>query len=615
VAVTMHEPVANNIVVHGQDTPARLFRLRAREWAARPALRRKQKGVWHSVSFREYYARARAVALWLSDAGLQRGDVVTVLAENRPEWVYADLGAQCMGFVGNGIYPTSSAEQVEYILKDSRTRVLFAENEEQLDKVLLVRERCPALARIVVMDRKGLRGFADAQVSWFEDVVARGLDLAGSHADDFERAIDATRQEDIAFLVYTSGTTGLPKGAMISNRNLMFQISAAPEFLRIAAGDKTLSFLPLCHIAERMGTVFNQLGVGQIVHFPESSGTVFNDIREVAPHLLFAPPRFWQKMSSQVTLFMQDAIPLARRLYAYALAEGQAIAAADAAGERTGALRRWRFQLLSALGLANVRRFLGLQNIKNAVAGAAPVPPDLLAWYQGLGINLFEAYGLTETTGLCSFAQPGRNRLGCAGMAVRDSEVRIGVDDEILVRGANVFAGYWGLPEMTAATIDAEGFLHTGDCGTLCDGFLRITDRIKDIIITSGGKNVTPSGIENLLKISPYVTDAVVVGDGRQYLTCLVMLDQDNVAKFAQDRQVPYTDFASLTRSGEVVALIGSEIEAVNARLARVEQIKSFGIIEQLLTAEDEELTPTMKLKRKVVAQKYAAMIERMYAS
>ena len=605
----------NDIIVHGHDTPARLFRARAADWASRPALRRKQKGVWYSVSFAEYYARARAIGLWLADIGVARGEIVTVLAENRPEWVYADLGAQCMGFIGNGIYPTSSAEQTEYILNDSRTRVLFVENEEQLDKVLGVRARCAALMHVVVMDRKGLRGFSDAQVSWFDDVLARGMTLAETRADDFERAIDSTRQSDIAFLVYTSGTTGLPKGAMISNRNLMFQISVAPEFLRIAAGDKTMSFLPLCHIAERMGTVFNQLGVGQIVHFPENSGTVFNDIREVSPHLLFAPPRFWQKIASQVTLFMQDAIPAARKLYAYALAEGQAIANAEAAGETVSALRRWRFTLLSAFCLSNVRHFLGLQNIRNAVAGAAPVPPELLRWYQSLGIHLFEAYGLTETTGLCSFAQPGRNRIGHAGTAVRSSEVKLGAENEILVRGPNVFAGYWGLPEMTAAAIDAEGYLHTGDCGELTDGFLKITDRIKDIIITSGGKNVTPSSIENLLKISPYVTDAIVVGDGRQYLTCLVMLDQDNVAKFAQDRQVPYTDFASLTRTAEVVSLINTEIEAVNARLARVEQIKTFGIIEQLLTAEDEELTPTMKLKRKVVAQKYAALIERMYAS
>jgi long-chain acyl-CoA synthetase len=600
------------IIVAGCDTPAKLFRLRCRDWAARPALRHKQKGIWYSVTWAEYYERARAVGLALADCGLARGDVSTVLAENRPEWAYADLGAQSMGIIGNGIYPTSSPEQVEYILRDSGTRVLFVEDDEQLEKALTVRAHCPALERIVVMELKGLRGFADPQVVAFADFLARGVELA-NRAGDFDAAIDAGKQGDVGFLVYTSGTTGPPKGAMISNRNIMFQIDVAPEFLGIGELDKTVSFLPLCHIAERMGTVFNQLAVGQIVHFPENSGTVFNDIREVAPQLLFAPPRFWQKMYSQVELFVQDAIPLARGLYAYAFAEGKAIADARISGAQVGRLQRWRFLLLTLLVLANIRRFLGLHDLRRAFAGAAPVPPDLLKWFMAIGVDLLEAYGMTETTGLASFTPPDRIKLGYSGAVVGGIEARIAAGDEIHIRGPNVFAGYWKAPDKTAETI-VDGWLHTGDCGELDrDGYLRITDRLKDIIITSGGKNVTPSTIENLLKFSPYVSDAVVIGEGRKYLTCLVMVDQDNVEKFAQGRQIPYTDFASLTRATAVVELIRSEIEAANAKLARVEQIKDFWIIEQLLTAEDEELTPTMKLKRKVVAEKYAALIEGMY--
>jgi long-chain acyl-CoA synthetase len=603
----------DQIVVEGCDTPAKLLRQRARAWAAQPALRHKRNGVWHSMTWADYYAQARALGLALADRGLQRGEVVTVLAENRPEWVTFDLGAQGMGFIGNGIYPTSSPEQVEYILSDSETRVLLVEDDEQLDKTLAVRERCPKLSLIVVIELKGLRGFADPQVVSFADFVARGFELARTRTDDFEQAIDAGRQSDIGFLVYTSGTTGLPKGAMISNRNIMFQIAMAPTFLGIAAGDKTISFLPLCHIAERMGTAFNQLGVGQIVHFPENSGTVFNDIREVAPHLIFAPPRFWQKMYSQVELFMQDAVPLARRFYAYAFREGRAVAEAKVARIPIGIVRRWRFALLTALVLANVRRFLGLHNVKRAFAGAAPVPPDLLKWYMAIGVDLLEAYGMTETTGLVSFTPPERIKLGFSGAVVQGVDVEIGAGDEIKVRGPIVFAGYWNKPDKTAEAI-MDGWLHTGDCGELdTEGYLKITDRVKDILITSGGKNVAPSGIENLLKFSPYITDAIVIGDGKHFLTCLVMIDQDNVAKFAQDRQVPYTDFASLTRTAEVAALIRGEVEAVNAKLARVEQIKDFRIIEQLLTAEDEELTPTMKLKRRVVAQKYTALIEGMY--
>jgi long-chain acyl-CoA synthetase len=466
----------------------------------------------------------------------------------------------------------------------------------------------------VVIDWSGLREFRDPQVVAFTEFLARGNELAATGANVFESAIDASRAGDTAFLVYTSGTTGPPKGAMISNQNVMFQLANVAEFLPVAELDHTLSFLPLCHIAERMATVFNQLKLGVIVHFPEDSTTVFNDLREVAPHMLFAPPRFWEKMHSQIELAMHDAAPLARRIYGWAAAEGSAIAQATMAGRRVGAATRWRFRLLHAVALQNVRKFLGLQNIKVAVTGAAPVPPELLKWYMAIGINLLEAYGMTETTGYCTATPADRVKIGYAGIKASGTELRIGAQDEVLVRGPHVFQGYWRMPEKTAETVGPDGWLHTGDCGELdAEGYLRIKDRLKDIIITSGGKNVTPSIIENDIKFSPYVVDAMVVGEGRKYLTCLVMVDQDNVAKFAQDHQVPYTDFKNLTQTAEVQALVRSEIEAVNARLARVEQIKDFRVIEDLLTAEDEELTPTMKLKRRAVAQKYAHLIEAMY--
>jgi long-chain acyl-CoA synthetase len=605
-----------NVLVEGHDTPTRLFRARCLAWKERPALRQKRKGIWQSMTWGEYYANARAVGLALLDEGCRPGDVIGVLAENRPEWLYADIGAQCVGLIGTGIYPTSSPEQIEYILRNSGARVLFVEDEEQLDKTLAVRQRCPDLVRIVVIDWTGLRDFNDPQVTPFATFLARGAGLSDSNAEAFERAIDARRATDIAFLVYTSGTTGPPKGAMISNQNVMFQLANVSRHLPVGELDHTLSFLPLCHIAERMATVFNQLKLGVIVHFPENSGTVLNDLREVAPHMLFAPPRFWEKLHSQVELFMRDALPLARRFYAWAVAEGSAMAEARIARRRVSPLARWRFRLLHILALQNIRKFLGLQNIKIAVTGAAPVPPEMLKWYMAIGINLLEAYGMTETAGYCTATPADRIKIGCAGITVAGTELRIGPDEEVLVRGPHVFRGYWRMPEKTAEAIDQEGWLHTGDCGALdADGYLRIKDRLKDIIITSGGKNITPSIIENDLKFSPYLVDAMVVGEGRKYLTCLVMIDQDNVAKFAQDHQVPYTDFKSLTQTSAVQALVRAEIEAVNAKLARVEQIKDFRIIEDLLTAEDEELTPTMKLKRRAVANKYAPLIETMYRS
>jgi long-chain acyl-CoA synthetase len=595
-------------------TPARLFRDRSRQWAALPALRHKKKGIWYSVSWDEYYHRVRAVGLALADLGCRRGDVVAILAENRPEWVYADLGAQCVGMIGCGIYPTSPPEQVEHVMADSGARILFVENDEQLDKALAIRFRCRALRWIVVMDLKGLRNFSDPQILSFADLMARGEALTANQAEHFERAVDAAAPEDIAFLVYTSGTTGPPKGAKIANRSVMYQIAAAPDFLPLAPQSKTLSFLPLCHIAERMGTIYNQLALGQVVHFPENSGTVFNDLREVAPHVIFGPPRFWEKLHAQIDLFMRDAIPVARWLYRYALAEGSALSARRLTGRPGGRFRRLCFRLLSMAVLSNIRAYLGLGNVRHALTGAAPVSPDLLTWFMAIGVDLLEAYGATETTGFCTMTPAGKIKLGSAGVRAPGTELRIGAEDEILVRGANVFAGYWNMPEKTAETIDGDGWLHTGDCGTIdADGYLRIKDRIKDIIITSGGKNITPSSIETLLKFSAYIADAVVIGESRKYLTCLVMIDEENVAKFAQDEEVPFTDFADLTRTAAVRKLVAAEIEAANAKLARVEQLKDFRVIQELLTPEDEELTPTMKLKRNVVARKYAALIDEMY--
>ena len=518
-----------------------------------------------------------------------------------------------MGMVGNGIYPTSSPDQVLHILADSEAQALFVENQEQLEKALAIRAQCPHLRAIVVMEREGLRGFQDEQVFFFDDFLAQGMALAEREAARFEAAIDAGRPEELAFLVYTSGTTGAPKGAMILNRNVVFQLNQALLYLDVVPGDKSLSFLPLCHIAERMASVFNPLAVGLIVHFPEGAGTVFNDLREVAPHVVFAPPRFWEKMYSQIDLFMRDAIAPARWVYRQARERGAAAVEAHLRGE--AAVRPpLRDRLLQGLALRNIRSFLGLQNCKSALTGAAPVPPDLIRWFLGCGIELREAFGMTETTGFCTATPKGGIQLGWAGVKGPGMEIRIGEANEIQVRGPNVFGGYWRLPEKTAEALDAEGWLHTGDCGEVDErGYLAIRDRIKDILITSGGKNITPSHIESLLKFSPYVTDAVVIGDGRKFLTCLVMLDQEHVARHAQEHQVPYTDFASLARAPEVVALIRAEIEGINPQLARVEQIKDFRIIGELLTAEDEELTPTMKLKRKVIARKYAHLIDSMY--
>ena len=613
---TMSRPVRDELLFDGADTPPKLFARRAREWAEEPALRAKHRGIWASVSWREYFERAAAVGHALLALGVMPGEVVSVLAENRPEWLYVDLGAQCFGIIGNGVYPTSAPEQLEYLLIDSDTRVLVVEDDEQLDKALAVRASCPRLLRIVVIEMRGLRKLSDPGIMTFDALLRLGVEARAKAPAAFEAAIAATAPDDIAFLVYTSGTTGRPKGAMITHRNMIFQMRAAATLAPMKRGMKTLSFLPLCHIAERDGTLAYPLAFGNIVHFPESSATIAQDLREVAPDTIFAPPRFWEKLYSQVVLFMQEAVPVARWAYRQAIAAGMEVAAHRLAGTPVPASLARRYGWLSRIGLANVRRYLGLQNLENALTGAAPVPPDLVRWFMALGIDLREAFGMTETSGTVTIMPRDAIRIGFAGRAAPDVELRCLDSGELLVRGPNVFAGYWRQPELTRAAIDAEGWLHTGDVAEIdADGYVGVRDRLKDILITSGGKNITPSTIESLLKFSPYLSDAVVIGEARHYLTCLVMLDQDNVAQYAQDRQVPFTDYRSLARAEAVVGLVAAEIDAVNAKLARVETIKDFRIIDVLLAPEDEELTPTMKLKRRVIERKYAALIESMYGA
>ena len=604
---------AATATVHGQDTLPRLFRHVVRERGDRVAMREKDLGIWRGISWREYGQRARRVGMGLVALGLRPRDVVSIISDNRPEWLYTDLGVMSVAAVPNGIYTTDSARQVEYIVNDSGTRFLFVENEEQLDKILAVRDRCGELVKIFVYDMDGLHAFRDEQVMPFEALLELGERYDREHPDAFDRLVDVPRPDDLAILVYTSGTTGPPKGAMLSHRNILFQLAYADFITDLHEGDQQLSFLPLCHIAERTFTVFNPLHTGSTVNFAESIDTVPENIREVAPALFFAVPRIWEKFYSGVALRMRDATRLGRFAYERAIGIGLRIAERRIAGRPVPWPLRAAFRVADFLVLDNVKRSIGLHRARGAATGAAPIAPELIRWYLALGINMIEVYGQTENTGLATAMPPDRTKLGSVGIARPGTEVRLSPEGEILLRGPHVFLGYYRKPEKTADTV-VDGWLHTGDVGTIdADGFVHITDRMKDIIITAGGKNVTPSEIENQLKFSPYIADAVVIGDRRKFLACLVMIDHETVAQFAQERNVPFSNFASLCRAPEVQGLIRDEIERVNRQLARVETVKQFRLIEQLLTPEDEELTPTMKLRRTFVNVKYKDLIDSMY--
>jgi long-chain acyl-CoA synthetase len=600
--------------VHGQDTLPKLFRHVVGLWGDRVAMRDKHLGIWRAITWREYGERARHVGLGLVALGLRPRDVVSVIADNCPEWLYTDLGTMSVGGVTNGIYTTDSPRQVEYIVNDSGTRFFFADNEEQLDKILEVRARCPQLVKIIVVDMEGLHEFRDDQVMSFATLRELGARYDREHPGAYERLVEVARPEDLAILVYTSGTTGPPKGAMLSHRNIIFQLGYADFIAEPRPGDQQLSFLPLSHVAERTFTVFYPLRTGATVNFAESIDTVPENIREVAPAVFFAVPRIWEKFYSSVALRMREATPLGKLAYRWALAIGGRLAERRIAGRSPSLALRLLYRAADFLVLDNVKRSLGLHRTRGAATGAAPIAPELIKWYLALGIDMREVYGQTENCGLATAMPSGRIKLGTVGVARPDTEVKTSPDGEILLKGPHVFLGYYKNPERTAETV-VDGWLRTGDVGELdAEGFLRITDRMKDIIITAGGKNVTPSEIENQLKFSPYITDAVVIGDQRKFLSCLIMLDPDTVAQFAQERNVPFTNFASLCRAREIQDLIQGEIERVNKQVARVEGIKRFHLIEQILTPEDDELTPTMKLKRSFVNRKYKDVIDGMYA-
>ena len=606
--------MARPAVLTVADTIAKSFLKSVETRGDRPAIREKKFGIWQPTSWREWLQISRDIAYGLHAIGFRPGDVASIIANAVPEWVYADMGILCAGGVSSGIYPTDSSSQVEYLINDSSTRVIFAEDEEQLDKILSCRSRCPTLQKIVVFDMEGLSGFIDPMVLSLAEFMALGRNHEQGNEALWDEMIGSRNANDLAILVYTSGTTGPPKGAMHSNRSVTHQMRHANDLFPSTDIEERLVFLPLCHVAERVGGYYISLALGSVMNFAESPETVPDNLREVQPTAFLAVPRVWEKFYSGITIALKDATSFQKWMYRNALAIGNRVTEYKLQGDTPPLLLRLANSAAYYLVFRNIRRMLGLDRCRLAFTGAAPIAPDLIRWYLALGIDMREVYGQTENCGVATVMPPDRVKLGSVGKAAPWGEVAISPQGEILIRGDFLFMGYLNQPEKTAETIDARGWLHTGDVGSIDnEGFVKITDRMKDIIITSGGKNVTPSEIENQLKFSPYVSDAVVIGDKRPYLTCLLMIDQENVEKFAQDHDIPFTNYASLCRAPEIQDLIHREIEAVNVNFARVETIKKFYLIERQLTPEDEELTPTMKLKRSFVNKRYAAEINAMY--
>jgi len=575
----------------------------ARDHAGDVAIREKYRGVWREWTWAEYAQRVASVAAGLRALGVGPGDRVAIHSENRPEWVIADLAAQGIGACTVGVYPTSPAAEVEYVLGHSEAKVLIAEDEEQLDKALEVRDRLPLLRHVVVIDPRGV----SEPVPTFAS-----LETDGSLAA-YEESVNALDPAATAILVYTSGTTGPPKGAIISHANL---VAAGRTAVTTGAqrGDEVLSYLPLCHVAERLISVMDGIWAGLVVNFGEGGPSFPEDLRDVQPTVFLGVPRVWEKMLATVEIRMADASRLKRVLYRSCLRQGRRVAPRRMA-HRLTVLDRVVLFLCEVLVFRALREKLGMSRVRAALSGAAPIAPQVLEYLWAIGIPVREGYGQTENTAICTLTPEGDIRLGMVGTAMPEVEVRIAPDGEILTRSASVFQGYLNDPIATKAAVDEDGWLHTGDVGELTgDGFLRITDRKKDIIITAGGKNISPSEIENRLKVSPYVREAVVIGDRRKYVTALIGIELDTVGNWASRQGLAYTTYADLSTKDEVRRLIDEVVQETNKELAQVERIKRFTLIAKELDHEDGELTATQKVKRKALEQRFEPQIEAMYS-
>ena len=604
------------------DTLPLRIRDHARTTPDKVAMREKNLGLWDQITWADYWEQATLVGHGLLALGVGPGDRIGVHSENRCEWLFSDIGINAVRAITVGLYPTNPAAEVLHVLRDSGTSVLIAEDQEQLDKALEVIDELPELRHLVYIEPRGIAGrYDDPRLLSWSELLERGAEHRREHPGAVDERAESAGPGDIATLVYTSGTTGPPKGAMLTIANIEFVVETLAQhgaFVDPPASDKDLivSYLPLCHVAERVFTTWFNAAVGTQVNFAESIETVQVALREVQPTIVFGVPRIWEKIAAGVHIRMSGASRLKKLNFGLWMKVSRWIGRqlVENDGKHTVATR-----LAYAVGWVflyrPLRERLGLGKTRYAASGAAPIAPEVLEFFMGIGVPMHEVYGMTENSAIATANRAGRIKVGTVGEPQEGTEVRLDAETgEILTRHPGTFAGYWNNPEATAKTITEDGWLHTGDVGEWVDGtHLKITDRIKDIIITAGGKNISPSEIENSLKSSPYIKEAIVIGDRRKYLTALIGIELDTVGDWAQRRKLAFTTYRDLSQKPEVVELVQEVVEATNTKFASVETIKRFRLMPKELDHEQGELTATQKIKRPAITRQFAAEIADMY--
>ena len=589
------------------QTLPRLLLHHATEYPDEIALRQKDFGIWRSITWKQYADTCIQVANGLSHLGLGVGDNVAILSENRHEWLCSQLGVNFFGGIPAGLYSTSPANEIFYLLEYGDAVAIFCEDQEQVDKVLEIRDKLPDLKQIIVFDTKGLGSYSDPSIISFAALCEAGISQAKTSPgliDDFTRR---HAPDDVALIVFTSGSTGPPKGALISFRNIAASARATDFFVTLTQKDSVLSYLPLCHVAEQVFSVFLALEARYIVSFGESLRTIQVDLREIAPTLFLGVPRIWEKMHSGVLIKTAESSGPRRWILSLGLKK---IKHYGRSKKLQRGLGYWFWYLLLLRPLQNI---LGLRRARFCLSSAAPIAEDILSFFRGLGIPVREAYGMTEVTG-ASFVQPLYGHCeGRVGFVLPGMEYSLAEDGELLMRGDNVFLGYYRKPEETHNTLKA-GWLHSGDIAQQhADDSISIIDRKKDIMITAGGKNLTPSVIENSIKSSPFIHECIVIGDGRRFISALIEIDLEIVSNWAENQKLSYTTFKNLTQMDDVITLIQSEVSRANRSLSDVEKVRRFCLLSKQLDHDDGEVTATMKVRRKQIEKLYLDEIEALY--
>jgi long-chain acyl-CoA synthetase len=596
-----------------EKTINQVFENRAKKYGTRIAIEKKLKGKWESASWEDYYKRAAYIGLALYDMGLKKGDRVSLLSENRLEWLYTDMGVLGAGGCIVPIYPTLIDEEVEYIVSHSDSKFMVVENNLQLQKGLYTAKRYPGLQKIIVVDMNGVS--ANPLIMSFAELLEKGKYLYDANPGKFKELADSVTQDDLATIVYTSGTTGVPKGAMITHKNIMAVVMALHKIEPHYAydTDQTVPFLPLSHVFERVAGHFYGMYVGITASYAESLDTILQDIQEKRPTVVLAVPRVLEKVYQRIISQVQEQSPFKQKVFYWGQKVGNKISTLREQKKKPGLLLKLKYKIAYTIIFKKLQNALG-GRVRWMTASGAPTAREIILFFNSAGIMVIEGYGMTECCAPATMSNIADYRIGTVGRPLPGVDIKIAVDGEILIKGDNVFKGYWKMPEETKESFTPDGYFMSGDIGVFDDaGFLMITDRKKDLIITSGGKNVAPQKIENLIKSDPLFTQAIVIGDKRKYLTALVNISQEQAERVAKEKGIEFTSFNDLLENEKFQKIVEEHIQTCNQKLARYETIKKVGIIRNEFSKETGELTATLKVKRKVVQEKYKPIIDSLY--